>query len=140
MINFYLFTSCLAQTQPVSLFLAMKPGPMDKKNHDNTDAPELTGFRKEIDAIDDEIIRLLIKRTSVVSNVGEFKRKHHPGQCPIRPGREARMLRRVMEKIAPSPFSPAAVAAMWRLLISGSTCVEYPLQVSVFTPEQDDEL
>ncbi len=64
---------------------------------------ELAAFRRQIDEIDDKIIDLLIERTGIVGRVGELKRKAAPGRCPIRPGREAEMLRRIM-KNSKTPF------------------------------------
>jgi len=112
---------------------------MNKKIED-----ELAGYRQKIDAIDDKIIALLLERTGVVGQVGEYKRRTAPGRCPVRPGREAEMVRRVMATFESSPaspkFPPAAAAAIWRTLIGASTSVESQLIISVFTPERDNDL
>lgn len=104
-----------------------------------TDA-ELAPLRQQIDALDDRIIALLIERIGVVARVGELKRAARPGLCPIRAGREADMLRRVMSKFEGTSFPPAAAAAMWRILIGASTCIENPLSLSVYVPERNDTL
>ncbi len=101
---------------------------------------ELSALRQQIDALDDKIISLIIERTGVVANVGALKNKALPGQCHIRPGREADMVRRVMQKFEGSAFNPSAAAAMWRILIGCSTCVESPLTLSVYTPDRNDTL
>jgi chorismate mutase/prephenate dehydratase len=104
---------------------------------DNT---ELSALRRQIDSIDDRIIDLLIERTSVVAKVGSFKEKTAPGICPIRPAREAAMLRRIMQKFEGTAFLPAAAAAIWRVIIGMSTAVESALAISVFTPPNDKDL
>ena len=105
---------------------------------------ELVHFRKQIDQIDDEIVNLLLERTSIVGQVGELKRRTAPGRCPIRPGREAEMIRRVMATVENSTTSPklppAAAAAIWRTLIGASANVEANLIISAFTPERESDL
>ena len=76
----------------------------------------------------------------MVERVGELKRRTAPGQCHIRPGREGRQLRRIMQKFAGTPFLPAAAAAIWRVIIGMSLAVEAPLALSVFSMEQGSEL
>lgn len=102
--------------------------------------PELAEFRKQIDALDDKIIALLMERSGVVAKVGEMKRKDHPGQCPIRAGREANMVRRVIEKFKGTPFPAGGAAAIWRLLIGASTSIEGQLTISVYTPDNNNDL
>lgn len=104
------------------------------------DSPELAGLRRQIDAIDESIIKLLIERTGVVSQVGLLKDRAAPGVCPIRPGREADMVRRIMGKFANTAFPPAAAAAIWRIVIGASTSVEAPLTVSVLTEEKNNDM
>jgi chorismate mutase/prephenate dehydratase len=101
---------------------------------------ELAGFRREIDAIDERLIELLMDRIEVVGKVGELKRNTAPGRCPIRPGREAEMLRAITKRFQGNPFQPAAAATIWRTIIGMSTAVEAPLILSVFTPERDNDL
>lgn len=101
---------------------------------------ELAAFRRQIDEYDDRIIQLLIERTKVVERVGEFKRRTAPGQCPIRPGREAQQVRRIMQCFEGSLFQPAAAAAIWRLIIGASTSVEAPLPMSVYAPDRNNDL
>jgi chorismate mutase / prephenate dehydratase len=111
--------------------------PMDKKD---TNPPELAQFRQQIDALDDKIIELLIERIGIVSQVGAWKRKNFPDQCPIRAGREADMVRRVAGKFEGTAFPPAAAATMWRLLIGASTNVEGALKLSVLAADKDNDL
>jgi len=102
--------------------------------------PGLAEFRQRIDALDDKIIALFIERIGIVAQVGEMKRHANPGQCPIRAGREAEMVRRIIEKFKDSKFSPLAAAAMWRVLIGASTSVEAALKLSVHATDQEPDL
>jgi len=108
-------------------------------NKNNPIEAELTDFRRQIDDIDDRLIALLSERIGIVSKVGELKSKAAPGACPIRPGREAEMVRRIIEKFKGNALPPAAVAALWRTIIGASTAVEAPLQISAYSPERDKD-
>lgn len=101
---------------------------------------ELEQYRGRIDALDDQIIGLLKDRLGVVRQVAEYKRRHHPGQFPIRAGREAKMLRRIAEIFKGSDFAPAAAAQLWRIIIGTSTALEGSLAVSVYAPEKERDL
>lgn len=109
-------------------------------NTPHTGEAELAGYREAIDALDDKIIDLMIERIGVVQRVGKLKEKTAPGQCPIRAGREADMIRRIMKRFEGTAFPPAAAGAMWRLIIAASTAVESPLKISVYTPEGNNDL
>jgi len=109
-----------------------------KDTHDRNET-ELAGYRRQIDDLDNQLIALLKERIGIVSRVGEMKRRTAPGRCPIRPAREAEMIRRVMHEFEGSPFFPAAAAALWRIIIGASTSVESTLSLSVFTPDRDND-
>lgn len=109
---------------------------MDKK--DTEFSKDLSEYRKQIDALDDKIIALLLERIGIVNKVGEMKRRAHPGQCPIRSAREAEVVRRVMQKFEDSLLTPAAAGAMWRTLIGASTAIEGALTLSVYSGDGND--
>jgi chorismate mutase / prephenate dehydratase len=100
---------------------------------------ELSAFRKQIDDIDDKLIELLIQRIGIVKQVGALKMANEPGKCPIRAGREADMVRRIMKKFEGTAFFPAAAGAIWRTLIGASTSAESQLTISVFAPGQNND-
>lgn len=104
------------------------------------DNPELAKFRSQIDALDVQIINLLKDRIAIVNQVGELKRKTAPGRCPIRPGREADMLRTIMKEFEGSSFKPESAAAIWRIIIGASTAAEAPLNISVYAPERESDM
>lgn len=101
---------------------------------------KLMDFRRQIDTIDDQLIALLSKRIGIVKQVGKMKRSVNPNHCPLRPGREADMVRDIARKFEGTGFSPAAAAAIWRLLIGASTAEENDLTISVYAPDGDNTL
>lgn len=94
----------------------------------------LADLRQKIDTIDDAILSLLIERTQIVEEVGKLKAASGGTFSFIRPGREASMVRRLIERMS-SPFPKAAIAALWRIIISASLNIEQKLQVSVHLQE-----
>lgn len=105
---------------------------------DNDD--KLAKFRHKIDEIDEKIIQLLKERIEIVKQVGEFKKKTTTVPCPIRPRREAEMVRRIVEKFRVSDFPSSAAAAIWRIIIGASTGREANLTLSVLAGENDNNL
>lgn len=104
------------------------------------DNKKLASFRTRIDEIDNEIIGLLIRRIAVVKQVGELKSSTTTIPCPIRSGREAEMVRSIVERFRPTDFPAAAAAAIWRIIIGASTSVEAKLNLSVFADEKENSL
>lgn len=101
---------------------------------------ELVEFRRQIDAMDNQIIELLKQRCKIVDQVGDYKRKKGVEGCFIRPGREADMLRKIWNDFTDSNFSPVAACAIWRIIIAASTNIESTMRISVHAPEGDDTL
>lgn len=93
---------------------------------------ELSPLRKRIDAIDDEILRLLNQRAEVVLEVAKVKHSH---QAPLHvPERERAILER-LTRDNPGPFPNRAVAAVFREIISACLNMEGPVRVAYFGPE-----
>lgn len=113
---------------------------LEYKELPDQEQQRLETYRSQIDAIDDKLVQLFIERIGIVAEVGRMKRSINPRQCPLRPGREADMVRRIASRFEGSAFSPAAATAMWRTLIGASTAVENDLAISVYAPEGDDAL
>lgn len=93
----------------------------------------LESLRQKIDEIDHNIISLLERRTSVVEEVGRLKAQTSSKEGFIRAGREATMVRRLMGEA--ELFPKAAIAAIWRLIISASLSVEHTMSISVYLSE-----
>ena len=92
-------------------------------------------FRAEIDAIDEQLARLLVQRIGVIHQVAALKRQHWPKTCHIRPGREGQMHRAILQRFTGSGFPPLTALSIWRQLIGGSTHVESPLVATVIDPD-----
>ena len=91
---------------------------------------DLEQLRREIDRIDDELVRLLGQRASLAREIGGLKQ----GAPAYRPEREAEILRRVSAASA-GPLSPQRVAAVFREVISACRALEEPIRVTYLGPE-----
>lgn len=60
---------------------------------------EINNLRNEIDAIDDELVRLFEKRMNVAAEIAEYKREH--GLAVSDRGRERQVINKVTSKVAP---------------------------------------
>lgn len=95
-------------------------------------------LRQQIDTIDDELHDLIVRRTELVERVGEIKRDAWGQVSFIRPGREARMLRRLNAQHR-GRFPRPVLLRLWREMIIGSLCLEGPFSVAVFDGRGDGE-
>ena len=77
---------------------------------------ELQGFREKIDAIDDELVKLLTKRAGYVQEVG--RRKHLVGAPVFRPEREVAIIERMVAANT-GPLTATSIATIWLEIISG---------------------
>lgn len=91
----------------------------------------LKGYRKKIDAIDMEILKLLNKRAEVVIKVGKLKSKEKKEF--YQPEREREIYRR-LEKVSKGPFPARALKNVFREIISASLSIERPLKVAFLGP------
>jgi chorismate mutase-like protein len=81
----------------------------------------LKSSRQRIDHIDDQIVRLLNERATVVRDVGIVKRRFH---APVSaPGREEQVLRRVSDQ-ARAPLTPEAVRKIYQGILAEMTTME----------------
>lgn len=95
---------------------------------------DLSRFRAQIDAIDDEIIALLTKRRDIVHQVGKHKAQHSQTSSFIRSGREANMLRDLAAK-GKDALPAGAIATIWRMIISSSLSMEQEMNIAVYAPK-----
>ncbi len=93
----------------------------------------LDEVRSDIDAIDDTIQDLLIRRTELVREVRAIK---HDWRVKIQPSREAEIIYRLLERHQGS-FPKRELVAMWRILICATLSFEGPFSVAVYTPPED---
>lgn len=92
----------------------------------------LEAIRGEIDRIDDELLSLLAQRFAAVEQIRAVKAQTAGGQgaSPMRPAREAAILRRLME--LPEPAVPAELRLrLWRAIIAQATLSQAPVRVHV---------
>ncbi len=89
----------------------------------------LKSFRAQIDAIDQEILRLISERATLAHEIGKLK----TGML-YRPEREAQVLRRVSEA-NPGPLSDDTVAFLFREIMSACLALERPVTVAYLGPQ-----
>ena len=94
---------------------------------------ELDKLRRQIDEIDTALHDLMQKRTAVVERIGAVKGAD--GRLALRPGREAMVLRRLLDRHTGN-FPRAALMRMWREMISAVTGLQSPFSVAVCVPEE----
>jgi len=93
----------------------------------------LDALRREIDAIDDQIHDLIMRRTRIVERVRDVKRDQ---PIKIRPAREAEIIYRLAARHQ-GPFPFRELTAMWREMIVATLSFEGPFSVAVHMPEPD---
>lgn len=93
----------------------------------------LDGVRREIDAIDDTIQDLIIRRTALVEQVRSIK---HDWRVKIQPSREAEILYRLVGQHH-GAFPKRELSAIWRQLIIATLSFEGPFSTAVYMPEPD---
>ncbi len=80
----------------------------------------LDSVRKEIDRIDDHILALLAERAQLVEHVKAAKQSLDI-QLPLRPAREAEVLRRLLAKGAKLGVNPDLLVRLWPAIISDAS-------------------
>ena len=89
--------------------------------------PSLQELRKEIDAIDEQVHRLLMQRGDIIDRLIQVKQTQEVGSA-FRPAREAAMMRDSSQRhrgILPLD----TVESIWRVIISTFTYVQAPFSV-----------
>ncbi len=89
--------------------------------------PSLQELRLEIDAIDEQVHKLLMQRGDIIGRLIDVKQTQEVGSA-FRPAREADMMRRLVQRhrgILPLD----TVESIWRVIISTFTYVQAPFSV-----------
>ncbi len=95
----------------------------------------LKALRARIDALDEEIQRLVAERAACAREIAEVKRAAgETGNGLYRPEREAEILRRVVARNE-GPLSDEAIARLFRELMSACRAVQGPVRVAYLGPE-----
>lgn len=93
---------------------------------------EVDKFRREIDQLDEQILRLLNERAELAIQIGKHK-KDHQGQVHV-PQREREIFAR-LEALNTGPFPAEAIRHVFREIISASLSLEAPLKVAYLGPK-----
>src|SRR5690606_1799528 len=102
-----------------------------------TEEQILLDLRNQIDAIDDDIGRLISDRARCAQEVAEVKKSKLSPDAQIlfyRPEREAQVLRKAMERNK-GPLSNEEMARLFREIMSACLALENPIKVAYLGPE-----
>ncbi|HYZ62089.1 MAG TPA: chorismate mutase [Acetobacteraceae bacterium] len=99
-------------------------------------AHRLAALRAELDRIDDALHDTLMRRAEVVAQVGALGAK---GRVPLRPGREAAIIRRLLARHR-GGMAAASVVRIWRELLAGFTSQQVPMLITVCEPDEGPSL
>lgn len=99
----------------------------------STALPTLADLRRRIDELDDALHDVLMERSAVVESVGRLKRVD--ATPPLRPGREAQILRRLLTRHR-GAFPKPILVRLWRELLAGSLAIQADLHIAVYAPEK----
>ncbi len=94
---------------------------------------DLQQYRREIDRIDDEILRLLNERSKNVIEIGRLKKQSDRDANLHTPAREAEIIERLMRQ-NPGPFPNEAIRPVYREIMSASLSLEGPQKVAYLGP------
>ncbi len=84
--------------------------------------PLLEAARLDIDAIDDQLIALLVQRYAVTARVRKAKAvEPRPWPLPLRPAREAQIMRRIVKAGTENALNPQLMVRLWRAIINQSS-------------------
>ena len=102
----------------------------------NNDAA-LAELRRQLDALDLELLRQIERRAEIVQRVAQVKRASAGADAPVRfyrPEREEQVLRRIAEAHQ-GALEEASVLLVFRELMSACLALEQPLSVAYLGPE-----
>ena len=107
------------------------------------DDSELAALRAEIDKLDEVLLEALSRRMEVVADIARAKAKAQPAgrnaAGPLRPGREAQLLRRLLDR-RQGPAAPALILAVWREILASAVAMQGPLEAVVLEGTGDQNL
>jgi chorismate mutase/prephenate dehydratase len=95
------------------------------------DATSLELLRRRIDEIDEQIVRVISERASLVVQVGQTKQRQ--GVPIYVPHREREVIERAIQRNS-GPLPPRTIEAVFREIMSGSFNLERPLRIGYLGP------
>ncbi len=103
------------------------PSPSQMQPAAPAKVPDLASLRAELDRLDDALHDTLMRRADVVKQVAALRVK---GPVPLRPGREAAIIRRLLAR-HDGGLPAFGIVRIWRELLGTTTAQQHPLMVSV---------
>lgn len=100
----------------------------------STDKPafSLDSVRQDIDSIDDQLVDLIVQRFEVTAHVRGLKQQSaSTWASPLRPAREAAILRRLLTRTKGSALNPDLMVRLWRNILNQSTQNQSPITLHV---------
>ncbi|MGH7253189.1 MAG: chorismate mutase, partial [Nitrospiraceae bacterium] len=94
---------------------------------------DIQQYRKEIDQLDDEILRLLNERSKNVIEIGKLKQQSGAEANLHTPAREAEIVERLTQQNR-GPFPNDAIRSVYREVMSASLSLEGPQKVAYLGP------
>lgn len=88
----------------------------------------LNEIREEIDAIDNNVHDLLMRRADLVNSVASAKKKE--GLQIVQPAREAAMIRRLLSRHS-GPLPKSTIVGIWRELVGAVALLQTGIRVSI---------
>src|SRR5919112_5528915 len=97
------------------------------------DHKDIASFRKAIDQLDDELLRLLNERSKNVIEIGKLKKRSDTDAHLHTPRREAEIIERLTQENT-GPFPNEAIRSVYREIMSASLSLEGPQNVAYLGP------
>ncbi len=89
---------------------------------------ELLSLRNQIDAVDDQVLRLLNERARLAQTIGHLK-----NGIVYKPEREAQVVRR-MQTDNPGPLPAESISVLYKEIMSACRALEEPLNIAYLGP------
>lgn len=114
-----------------------KDTPADGVKADAAAGGSLAALRREIDAVDDELLTLLNRRAELSVRVGQWKRSEGQALAVFQPSREREVLDGLLRRNAAlgGALPDQAVEHVWREIFSSSRALQQPLRVAFLGPQ-----
>ncbi|HKN87876.1 MAG TPA: prephenate dehydratase [Nitrospiraceae bacterium] len=97
------------------------------------DQKDIASFRKAIDQLDDDLLRLLNERSKNVVEIGKLKKSAEANAHLHTPRREAEIIDRLTQANT-GPFPNEAIRSVYREIMSASLSLEGPQKVAYLGP------
>ncbi len=112
--------------------LRAAPGADASGGHAQAADERLRRLREAVDAIDLQLVERLNERARLVAEIGRIK--HDAGAPVFQPGREAEVVRRVVDA-STGPLPGTALEAIYREIMSAARALQRPTSVAYLGPQ-----